>query len=666
MTQLKLEDYIIPSASFGKDNPLPDIRGAGDLHASIDIDNETVSPEESRYMGWGRVNGILPYTIRDGYNRRKRPKKWKAAILENDNLCAVFLPQLGGRLWSLFDKRAGRELLHKDPVVQPCNLALRNAWLSGGVEWNIGIIGHTPFTVDPLYAETLALGDGTPVLRMYQYERVRRLIYKVEALLPDDSPHLLVRVRIDNAADEDTAVYWWSNIAVDEREDVRVIVPASRAFRFGYGGKLTKVDVPYYEGMDISHTTQIPHALDFFFDIPDGQRRFISAVDCRGYGLVQTSTDALRGRKLFVWGMGKGGRNWQGFLSEPGKAYLEIQAGLARTQLEHLPMERGQSISWTEAYGAVRITEAEAADADWGAAARAVESALEAALPRATLHAWDAQLAAELDGKLGEFIQYGDAWGHVDAMMNIEAFESCGLRFPVPKKGSAEAEWLTLLETGSLPCPDPLAEPKGYQIGEKWMDALKASIDYGMSAHWYGYYQLGVMCAYRNDNTSAEECFNKSIEHAVSPWALRCLAVLKQKAGDAAAAAELMARALDMLPQRHLAIEALQAFIGAGLYEDIERAAQKLHGSIRNLGRIKALRIEAFLQRRMISDAEKLLLSGIELTDVREGEVSLTDMWFRLCALKTAEAEGIEVSDALMERVKSECPPPAALDFRMK
>jgi tetratricopeptide (TPR) repeat protein len=174
------------------------------------------------------------------------------------------------------------------------------------------------------------------------------------------------------------------------------------------------------------------------------------------------------------------------------------------------------------------------------------------------------------------------------------------------------------------------------------------------------------MYAYRNDNKSAEDCFNRSIERAPSPWALRCLAVLKQKAGDAGAAADLMARALNMLPQRHLAIEALQVFIRAGRYEDIEHAARGLPARIRSLGRIKALRTEAFLQRGMIKDAEKLLLSNIELTDVREGEVSLTDMWFRLCALKTAKSEGIEINDELMERVRAECPPPASLDFRMK
>ena len=69
-------------------------------------------------------------------------------------------------------------------MFQPCNLALRNAWSSGGVEWNCGIIGHHPFTCDDMACERLSFADGTPVLRMYQYERVRHLFYRVEAFLP--------------------------------------------------------------------------------------------------------------------------------------------------------------------------------------------------------------------------------------------------------------------------------------------------------------------------------------------------------------------------------------------------------------------------------------------------------------------------------------------------
>ena len=92
-----------------------------------------------------------------------------------------------------------------------------------------------------LYAETVE-ADGEPILRMYQYERVRHLVYRVEASLAGD--RLYVRIKIDNARQQDTAVYWWSNIAVDEREDVRVIVPRSAPSAMAMAARLPRCPIP--------------------------------------------------------------------------------------------------------------------------------------------------------------------------------------------------------------------------------------------------------------------------------------------------------------------------------------------------------------------------------------------------------------------------------------
>ena len=149
---------------MGQNNPIPNILSKEDQHAEAMIDSKTINKSESRYMGYARVATVHPYTIQDGYNRVKRAKRFESYVLENQYIKARFIPEFGGRLWSLFDKTAGKELLHVNPVFQPCNLALRNAWISGGVEWNIGIIGHTPYTLDRLFVRTKTLSDGTPVL----------------------------------------------------------------------------------------------------------------------------------------------------------------------------------------------------------------------------------------------------------------------------------------------------------------------------------------------------------------------------------------------------------------------------------------------------------------------------------------------------------------------
>jgi len=678
----------MPSASLGKLNPLPDLRRTADQHVSIPIDEATITKEEARYMGWGRVNGILPYLLQDGYNRKKKPHAWKAAVLENNFICATFLPELGGRLWSLIDKTTGRELLHRNPVFQPCNLALRNAWVSGGVEWNIGIIGHSPFTVDRMFTEQLALDDGTPVLRMFQYERVRRLIYRVEAMLPDDSRYLFVRVRIDNSSDMGTAFYWWSNIAVDERDDTRVLVPSHKSYRWGYGGKLTKVSIPYmtvsipymtvqadqvYGGAgkcgtlhwDISRTTQLPQAMDFFFDIPQGQRRWISAVDGDGYGFVQTSTDVLQGRKLFVWGMGSGGRNWQTFLAQPGCAYMELQAGLARTQLEHLPMKGGAVISWMEAYGPIAAEANIVHGEDWAAAIGAIEKALECACPRAWVEQMHQRAKLELDDRTGRTKTVGAGWALVQKELLGDKFRDGGLYFPSYSIGHRERPWLQLIREGALPCPGVLEEPGSYQIGSEWEQLLADSIRQGGSRHWYGYYQYGVTSAYAGKLEEAEDAFDQSIQCAVNPWALRCKAVLQDMEGNTEEAAELLVQAVTMLPEHNIAKEALRTLHKAGKNQEVINLYARLPKSVRALGRLKVLLIEALLDTKDIDRAERMLNSNIVLTDVREGEVKLTDLWFRMVAIKRSQERGVELDDTLLEQFKKECIPPAHLDFRM-
>ncbi|GHU68224.1 hypothetical protein FACS1894184_09690 [Clostridia bacterium] len=654
MTELLFETLTMPSASLGKENPLPDLKIRQDSHASIETD-ETISADESRYMGYCRVEGILPYTIQDGYDRKKTARNWKTVVLRNDYIQATFIPQLGGRLWSLIDRTTGMELLHRNPVFQPCNLALRNAWISGGVEWNCGIIGHSPFTVSPVFAEVIEPENGAPILRMYQYERVRDLVYRIEAVLPNESQQLFIHVRIDNGSSRDTAVYWWSNIAVDERPDTRVIVPADQAFRFDYTKKLSKVPVPHYGELDASRPASLPHAMDFFYDIPQAQRKWIAAVGGDGYGLAQTSTDVLQGRKLFVWGKNAGGRHWQEFLSEKGSSYIEIQAGLAHTQLEHLPLEGNGKREWTEAYGPIQIDPTVAQGDDWRAMTTAVENALEISLPRTRIEAMHAALADGLPGQRGKLFQKGGGWGSLEQVLRWSDFNANGLRFHSSSMTEEQREWQDLVFGGALPERDPLTPPTSYQVGDLWLERLKASVDSGKGDHWYSHYHLGVMYAYRHDDGKATAEFERSVEQTPNPWAKRGLAVLRGRAGDNQAAAELMLDALKLAgsaPPRQLAIEALTALNEAGRFAETDSMAQTLPKTLASLGRVKVLRVMALLELSNIAEAERILRGKIELADVREGEISLSDLWKRLCEIK-----GVTLEDN---------PIPVSLDFRMK
>ncbi|MDD4744071.1 MAG: DUF5107 domain-containing protein [Eubacteriales bacterium] len=669
MSLLRISRYVMPSAALGGLNPLPDI-GRKRNRGQIQVDDATIGKDEARYMGWAPVDSILPYQAQNGYNRIRHPRAWKSLVLENDHLQAVFLPELGGHLWSLIDKATGRELLHKNPVFQPCNLAIRNAWISGGVEWNIGVIGHSPYTVDHVFAERMQLDDGTPVLRLYQYERIRKLFFRIEAVLPNDSHCLFVRVRIDNPLPQETAVYWWSNIAVDERPDVRVLVPASRAYRYGYGGKLTKLAIPYMtlpghdKETDISRTTTIGQAMDFFFDLPQDQRRWIAALDRDGYGLVQSSTDTLQGRKLFVWGSGAGGRNWQTFLSQPGSAYFEIQAGLAHTQLEHLPMPGRQVISWTELYGPLAVDPAMAQGKNWQVAIDAAEDQLQHVYPRAQTEAIHTRISEQLDGRSGELLHSGEGWALVDQKHYGDEFKNPGLQFPRRRLGAQEKIWLGLVEKNQLVCPDPLAPPQSHQVGPVWCDRLQHSIRSGSGQHWFGHYLHGVALSHGGHQDDAVAAFQKSLAMTENPWSLRCLAIHAQLRGDLKSAAEYYLKAVRISQERNLVIEAMSALQHHQQSSDVIALYEVMPDNLRQDGRIRVLLVEALLDLGKVDRAENMLRQPFHLNDIREGEIKLTDLWFRMCAQKHYPNQTRD--ESLMDIVRAAYPPPVHLDFRMR
>jgi hypothetical protein len=273
-----------------------------------------VPPELRAGLAYGRVRSIFPYLVQDGYGRALSSRDVEVAVLENNMLRATFLLDYGGRLWSLRHLPTARELLHSPRTLRLANLALRNAWFAGGVEWNIGTIGHSPTTCEPVFAARVERPDGEPTLRMYQYERLRGVVFQVDAWLPDDSPVLFVHVSIRNPADDEVPMYWWSNAAVPEAEGTRVIAPADDAYYFGYEKALPLVGVPRHDGVDLTYTARASEAADYFFRLQDRQRPWIAALNADGTGLVQTSTAKLRGRKLFCWGTGPGGRHWQEWL----------------------------------------------------------------------------------------------------------------------------------------------------------------------------------------------------------------------------------------------------------------------------------------------------------------------------------------------------------------
>ena len=111
MCALSVRTIEMPAADLGAENPLPPLRPLSKL-----IDKHTFARDipmgDRKYFAPCGYPSFLPYLAQDDYNRIRKKKRFRVAVLENEILRATFLLDFGGRLWSLYHKPRRRELLY--------------------------------------------------------------------------------------------------------------------------------------------------------------------------------------------------------------------------------------------------------------------------------------------------------------------------------------------------------------------------------------------------------------------------------------------------------------------------------------------------------------------------------------------------------------------------
>ncbi|MFH8791562.1 DUF5107 domain-containing protein [Streptomyces sp. NPDC017941] len=635
-TTVRRDVLTLPAAGLGADNPLPPLRPPARVHRVGDRDRQTLPRDMARQLAYEPLRSVLPARIRDGYGRERTPTDFETIVIENERLRVTVLPGLGGRIHSLHHKRTGRELLYRNPVFQPAAFALNGAWYSGGVEWNIGATGHTALSCAPLHAARVSAPDGGEMVRLWEWERLRDTPFQVDLWLPADSDFLYVGVRVRNPHEKPVPVYWWSNAAVPE--DRRVLAPADEAWHHDCTHALRKVPVPEHDGVDRTHPTRGEFSADYFYDVPEGTRPWIAAVDADGHGVVQTSTPLLRGRKLFVWGSGPGGRRWQEWLTEPGTGgYAEIQAGLARTQQEHVRLDAESEFAWMEAYGPLSVAPDTAYGDDWAAARNEVGARLAEALPERAVAAAYERWRPYADTEPGEVLATGSGWGALEVLR--AGYELPGTPFPEATLGPEQEPWRELLHSGAVPEPRRVAPPGPTLVARHWRDMLETA-----PARPHAEYHLGVAQWHAGDLAQAVRSWERGLALAPSRWPLlRCLAVADRESGHGERAADRYAEAFDDLCAERrddgaawvaataaLGSEALDALLAVGRHEAARGVWARLHPGTRTTGRFRLIEARLLLAEGETAAALAVFTDGFEVADLREGEETIGQVWAAL------------------------------------
>jgi len=682
MTTLTFEKKHIRGAALGETSVLPNLRYSG----WPAVPRYQLDEDEGLFVGYGLVRSFVPYGMQDRFDRGDHALEWDMAVLENQHLRAEFLPGMGGRLWSLLDKNTGRQLLTENSVFKPGNLAARGAWVAGGVEFNMGTQLHHVFTCAPLFCAVTTWPDGTPVLRLYEFERIRGVTFQIDAFLPPDARQLMLRVRLHNHTDDVVPMYWWSNIAVPECPGGRVIAPALDSYTTTYideGRGMGKVSLTACE-TDPTYPDRHPVAVDHFFDIPEDSRKFEAHIQPDGYGLVHASTARLHGRKLFVWGQSRAGQNWQrALLGEDCENYAEIQAGITKTQSECLPMPPRTVWEWVEAYGPIQVAP-ERAFGEWPKAVEAVRAKLEEDLPVSVLEGYLKEGKAMACQK-ARVVSHGAGWGALEQQRAKAQGRSAFEHLDFGQTGPEQQPWQQLLEQGTLPCADPTAPPVSYMIQEEYYGRLKLAVGvdvtsakpagiraaaeradedkqaFGKEAeNWCAWLHL-ALCAYaREQYAEAEQAAQKSLSLAQNVWAVYTLANICRMRGDVTRCALHSRRALIMRPgDVSLTKEVMKNLSEAKEYHHIVAIYGTLDSGVRASPMVRFLYANAIARTGGLDEAWDILTEngGLVIPDLREGENSLTQACVYIVT-ERARRQGITVApeDVVI---------PWQLDYRM-
>ncbi len=295
-------------------------------------------------------HSIYPYTMLDDLTDRLENKTYRALYLENEFLKAIILPDLGGRLYSLYDKTSKREVFYRSNVVKYGLVALRGAWVSGGIEFNFPD-GHTVVTVSPVASTILRNSDGSATVVVGDVDQVTGMHWEVALTLRPGDGRLDQRVKLFNAT-ELTSLYWfWANAAVPATEDMQFVFPMREAYPHARWPVHT---YPNYESVDYSRYKNIRQPTSLFGR--QVHRNFFGAYyrdsDC---GVVHVADfREVPGKKLWSWGMAGDGLIWTDLLTDRDGPYNEIQSGRYETQLNYEFMTPHRVESWTEYWYPVR------------------------------------------------------------------------------------------------------------------------------------------------------------------------------------------------------------------------------------------------------------------------------------------------------------------------
>jgi hypothetical protein len=262
---------------------------------------------------------LFPYASYDDTADASAPRAFRMITVENQFLRIEVAPELGGRVYCLYDKRIGQEIIFRNPVVKPVRILPIWAFISGGIEFNFPI-AHSPTSITEVGC-TSGCQDHYGFVRVGEREARTGMEWVVELGLVADQPLLIQRSALRNLTSRAHPWMMWTIAAVRSTAETEFIHPPHRVLV--HNDQVTEQDWPG-NGLNWDRNARQMTAL---FWKPGSAPQFGAFHHDLGFGLMHLADpSALPGKKVWTYGHGPH-RDWGRATTEGGLSYAEIESG---------------------------------------------------------------------------------------------------------------------------------------------------------------------------------------------------------------------------------------------------------------------------------------------------------------------------------------------------
>jgi tetratricopeptide (TPR) repeat protein len=293
-----------------------------------------------------------PYTLRHNLVDRRVSRKWRTLNLENEYLKCTVLPDLGGHLYTCFDKINGASVFYANPSIKFARIAYRGMWAALGVEFNFPV-SHNWMTVSPVDFATSREPDGGASVWVGNIDRAYGMQWRIELTLRPGRAYLEQKTTLYNRSDTRHRFYWWTNAGIQVWDDSRILYPMEYTAAHGFAD----IDTWPVNSAGVDQSIVGNHKYGPVSRFSYGSREPYMAVyhPRTDSGIVHYSSPLdLPAKKIWSWGSDEDGLDWRTALSDNDSAYVEIQAGLFRDQETYGFLDPQETRSFTEYWIPIR------------------------------------------------------------------------------------------------------------------------------------------------------------------------------------------------------------------------------------------------------------------------------------------------------------------------